>query len=59
MAFGDDLEEGARLAEEIQGWISVDKIEPSKIAVLVSRQPELYAAPLMRELAAHGIRVSQ
>jgi len=55
LAFKDDAEEAKRLAQEIHGWIGIDKVEPSQIAVLVSRQPDLYAAPLMRELAARGI----
>jgi superfamily I DNA/RNA helicase len=55
MAFKDDAEEARGLAETIRRWIAIEGTEPSEIAVLVSRQPELYAAPLMRELAARDI----
>jgi superfamily I DNA/RNA helicase len=55
MAFEDDTDEAKRLAQEIHGWIATDGIEPSQLAVLVSREPQFYAAPLMRELAALGI----
>lgn len=55
VAFRDDAEEATTLAREIHRWIRVDEVAPSQIAVLVSRQPELYAAPLMRALAACGI----
>jgi superfamily I DNA/RNA helicase len=50
MEFDDDAEEAKHLALKIQSAIRTDGIEPSEIAILVSRQPELYAAPLMREL---------
>lgn len=55
MAFEDDAGEAKRLAQQIHGWIGIDGVEPSQIAVLVSREPQFYAAPLMRELAARSI----
>lgn len=53
--YKDDTDEARGLAEQIQRWIAVDKVAPAQIAVLVSRQPEFYAAPLMNELTARGI----
>lgn len=55
MTFRDDTEEANKLATAIQGWIAIDGAAPSQIALLVSRQPDLYAAPLMRELTARNI----
>jgi superfamily I DNA/RNA helicase len=51
----DDREEARILAEMIQRWITDDGVPPSEIAVLVSRQPELYANQLMAELVASSV----
>ena len=45
-------DEAETLAELIRCWINDDELPPSEIAVLVSRQPELYADRLMAKLAA-------
>ncbi|MGO9264781.1 MAG: UvrD-helicase domain-containing protein [Candidatus Binataceae bacterium] len=55
MEFEDNAQEAKRLALEIQSSIENDGIAPEQIAVLVSRQPDIYAAPLMRELDALGL----
>lgn len=51
----NDKEEASVLAEMIQQWITNDGLPPSEIAVLVSRQPELYADQLIAELVARGV----
>jgi len=53
--FPDDAQEAAAVAQEIHGWIAIDETQPAQIAVLVSKQLEQYAAPLMRELSARAI----
>ena len=50
----DDATEASSLADQIQGWMGAG-VPASEIAVLVSKQLELYAAPLMTELAARGV----
>lgn len=53
--FGDSQQEAEGLADMIQVWIDDEGVAPSEIAVLLSRQPELYADRLMAELAERGI----
>jgi superfamily I DNA/RNA helicase len=48
-------EEAEALAEMVHQWIEEDGLPPSEIAVLVSRQPELYADRLMAELTGRGV----
>ena len=48
-------EEAEELAEMIQEWIDQDGLPPSEIAVLVSKQPELYTARLMAELSIRSV----
>jgi superfamily I DNA/RNA helicase len=52
--FANDTDEARRLADLIQGWIN-GGLPASQIAVLVARQPHLYAAPLFAELQQRGI----
>lgn len=52
--FEDDTTEARKLATTIQGWVKRG-VPAAQIAVLVSRQPELYAARLEAELAERGI----
>lgn len=53
--FADQSEEAESIADQIQNWIHDEVVPPSEIAVLVARQPDLYAAPLMTALEARGI----
>ena len=51
LEFQDSQDEAEALAAMIQGWIDNDGLPPSEIAVLVSKQPNLYADRLMAELS--------
>jgi superfamily I DNA/RNA helicase len=55
LGFEDSQEEAEALADAILSWIDDEGVPMSEIAVLVSRQPELYAAQLMNELGDRGI----
>ncbi|WP_267551022.1 ATP-dependent helicase [Rhizobium rhizogenes] len=48
--FKDATEEASYLADAISGWIEEDAIEPSEIAVLVSKQQNLYCQELRAAL---------
>lgn len=48
--FEDAAEEASSLADAISGWIENDGIEPSEIAVLVSKQQNLYCHELRTAL---------
>lgn len=53
--FEDSCKEAVYLADLINGWINTEQLPPAEIAVLVSKQLELYADHLMTELEARGI----
>ncbi|MCG7871837.1 MAG: ATP-dependent helicase [Candidatus Thiodiazotropha lotti] len=53
--FEDGQQEGEYLAEVISGWINAEHFPLSEIAVLVSKQLDLYAVHLMEALQARGI----
>ncbi|CNK67626.1 TPA: ATP-dependent helicase [Yersinia enterocolitica] len=53
--FKNSQEEAVCLADMINGWINTEKLPPAEIAVLVSKQLDLYADHLMVELEARGI----
>lgn len=55
LAYADSQQEAENLADMIGTWIDDEGVAPSEIAVLLSRQPELYADRLMAELAARSI----
>jgi superfamily I DNA/RNA helicase len=55
LKFEDSQQEAETLADIIHGWINNDRLAPAKIAVLLSKQVELYADLLMAELARRGI----
>jgi superfamily I DNA/RNA helicase len=55
LEFDDSQDEAETLADMIQNWIDAEGLAPSEIAVLVSRQPELYADQLMAELVERGV----
>jgi len=55
LEYDDSQQEAESLAGMIGAWIDDEGVAPSEIAVLLSRQPELYADRLMAELAERGI----
>jgi len=55
LEYENSQEEAEAMAETIHRLIEDEGLPPSEIAVLVSRQPELYADRLMTELAGRGV----
>lgn len=53
--FENSQQEAVYLADLINGWINTEQLPPAEIAVLVSKQLDLYADHLMAELEARGI----
>ncbi len=53
--FEDSHKEAEYLADLIRGWVRAEQLPPSEIAVLVSKQLDLYADHLMAALEARGI----
>lgn len=53
--FDDSRKEAEYLADLINGWIKTEKLPPAEIAVLISKQLDLYADHLMVALEARGI----
>ncbi|EFO3296854.1 ATP-dependent helicase [Cronobacter sakazakii] len=53
--FEDSCKEAVYLVDLINGWINTEQLPPAEIAVLVSKQLDLYADRLMLELEARGI----
>jgi superfamily I DNA/RNA helicase len=53
--FADSLEEATAIANWIHSWINGENIPHSDIAILVSKQPDLYAELVMAELENRGI----
>lgn len=53
--FEDSRHEAQALADMIQTWVDDEGLPPSEVAVLLSKQLELYADWLMAELGARGI----
>lgn len=53
--FPDSQQEAEFLANAIDGWINRDQLAPSEIAILVARQPDLYADLLMAALERRNI----
>lgn len=53
--FNSDQEEAEYLADKINHWIQDEGVPHSEIAILVSKQLDLYAASLMGELKRRGI----
>lgn len=53
--FQDAEKEAVNIAKSIYCWINNEGIPPSEIAVLLSKQPDLYAANVMNELQKLGI----
>lgn len=55
LRFKDATEEASALAAAIGGWIDADAIAPSEIAVLVSKQQNLYCQELRAALRARDV----
>lgn len=53
--FHDSQSEAIYLADLIKKWIDTEQLPPEEIAVLISKQPDLYADHLFRELELRGI----
>lgn len=53
--FEDSRKEAEYLADLVTGWIKTEQVPLSEIAVLVSKQLDLYADHFMTALEAHGI----
>lgn len=53
--FEDSQKEAEYLADLIEGWVETEQLPPSEIAVLVSKQLDLYADHLMAALEARGV----
>ena len=53
--FENSRKEAEHLAAAIGGWIETEKLPPAEIAVLISKQLDLYADHLMTALQARGI----
>lgn len=53
--FENSLNEAEYLARLIDGWIKTEQLPPAEIAVLISKQPDLYADHLMAALEARGV----
>ncbi len=50
-----DETEAQVLADMVRTWIDVDEIEPAEIAILVSKQQNLYCSKLCAALQAAGV----
>ena len=55
LRFDDDGDEAEALAESVRGWIDDEGVNPSEIAVLVSKQQNLYCQKLRVALDAKGV----
>lgn len=53
--FEDSCKEAEYLADLIAGWVKSEQVPPSEIAVLVSKQLDLYTDHLMAALEARGV----
>ena len=54
-SFEDSRQEAEHLADQIAAWVEVEQIPHAEIAVLISKQPDLYANHLIAALEAKGI----
>lgn len=55
LRFDNDDDEADALADAVRGWIDDEGIDPSEIAVLVSKQQNLYGQKLRAALDARGV----
>jgi len=55
LRFDNDADEAEALADSVRGWIDDEGLNPSEIAVLVSKQQNLYCQKLRAALDANGV----
>ncbi|MBN8438005.1 MAG: ATP-dependent helicase [Accumulibacter sp.] len=55
LRFENDDDEANALADAVRGWIECDDVDSSEIAVLVSKQQNLYCRKLRAALEARGV----
>lgn len=55
LRFDNDDDEANALADTVRDWIEDDDVDPSEIAVLVSKQQSLYCQKLRAALDARGV----
>lgn len=55
LRFDNDDDEANALADAVRGWIDDEDVDPSEIAVLVSKQQNLYCQKLRAALDARGV----
>lgn len=55
LRFDNDDDEANALTDAVRGWIDDEGIDPSEIAVLVSKQQNLYCQKLRAALEARGV----
>lgn len=55
LQFDNDNDEAEALSDSVRGWIDDEGINPSEIAVLVSKQQNLYCQKLRAALDAKGV----
>jgi superfamily I DNA/RNA helicase len=55
LRFDTDDDEADALADTVRGWIDDEGVDPSEIAVLVSKQQKLYCQKLRAALEARGV----
>jgi superfamily I DNA/RNA helicase len=55
LRFADDDEEANQIAEAMRSWIKEESVEPNEIAVLVSKQQNLYCQKLRKALELRGV----
>lgn len=55
LRFDNDDDEANALADAVRGWIEDEDVAPSEIAVLVSKQQNLYCQKLRAALDARGV----
>lgn len=55
LRFDNDSDEAEALSDSVRGWIDDEGVNPSEIAVLVSKQQNLYCQKLRAALDAKGV----
>lgn len=55
LRFDNDSDEAKALSDSVRGWIDDEGVNPSEIAVLVSKQQNLYCQKLRAALDAKGV----
>lgn len=55
LRFDNDADEAVALADSVRGWIEDQGLNPSEVAVLVSKQQNLYCQKLRAALDAKGV----